>query len=227
MRTKLLGALAGACLLAVSGTAEAGPVTFDYTGTVSDFSDPLGALPSSVASGSGFELSYTFESSISDEHSSSNVGFYRHSSGLFTDFTVTIGDAVFSLHPTATGGNILVFDDFSPNGDVFQSVGFLDDGYGYVGIRAIQEFRDSSADAFASDALPLTAPNVADFTDRNFFRLFGILSGFSDPFFIDGTIDAFQASDPVAVPEPPSMALFAAGLAALVWLAAWRRQPKA
>ena len=75
----------------MAGPAQAGPITFAYTSTVSFVYDGLGTLPSSIAPGAEFVFSYTFDSTTPDAFpGNSNSGYFPQSSGVFVNFVKTI-----------------------------------------------------------------------------------------------------------------------------------------
>lgn len=225
MKRKLLGALAGAWVLATAGTVQAGPVTFTYEGTVDYFQDDLGTLPSGMGLGSTYTLSYTFESTTPDIQPSTSI--YGTYNDALANFTVTIGGIVFSFDPS--GDDVIyMVDDYLGYAETYQAFAYMEDVYGYSLVASTQIFQGSSGAALASDALPLSPPNPGDFNITSLLNFYGWGPDFMSFFSIRaGDIRLLsQVTDPVAVPEPSSLALFGFGLAAIGLLARVRARKR-
>jgi PEP-CTERM motif len=192
------GLLALACIVS---PAAAAPVTFAFTGVVTD--DPFG-LSSSGAPISG---RYTFDSAATDSIADPQTGAFA-STGPTFGFHADVDGRGFSVAGlTVTTGNDLA------TGDSYGAIAF--DG----GLTLEIFLQDASSLALASDALPLQAPALTDFPVRQ-FRLFG-----TDVEFL-GSIDTLACvggCSALTVPEPGSLALTLLSLG-LVGGLAHRRQ---
>jgi len=141
-----LASLAAAC------TALAAPVTFSFTGTVTD--DPFGLGFASFAG------SYTFESTAGDAAPSASTGSYDSSGpgfGIAVDF-----DAGAATASVVGALNIGIANDFAGPVDQYTVTGLA----GTVELGLFLE--DLTATAFSSDALPQLPPDLADFGFRQF-----------------------------------------------------------
>ena len=172
-----------------AGVAHALPLTFHFTGAVTD--DPFG----SSHFGAPISGSYTFDSAALDVIPGAAVGGYISLGPAFS-FVATVDGTAFS-----SVGSVVVN---TVNAVADQYAVTADDGSTNLELF----FEDASATAFASDALPLPPPFAA-FGFRE-FRLFGRGVEFL------GSVDTFTAGDvPAAIPEPASALLIAAGLLGL------------
>jgi hypothetical protein len=202
----------GALLMAC--TAHAAPITFFYTGHLtqiasldpaSPFPDPITDDPSDPTTFSG---SFTFNSLALDQiPGDPQTGSYASAGGPF-GFTLALGGLTFDFG----GVNIGVLNNYPfPVGDQYQVLYFVnptDDNP--TGIQLLVQLTDLTATAFAGDSLPLTPPALSAFTFTNFFFTDTIAG---DQVEVAGVIDSLQ------VPEPATSALLVTGL----WLIAWRR----
>jgi hypothetical protein len=188
-----------AVALAGLGAACAGlaaPVTFSFTGTVTD--DPFGVGLVSFAG------SYTFESAAGDAVPAASTGSYDSSGpgfGIAVDFDA--GAATASVVGTL---NIGIANDFADPVDQYTVTGLA----GTVELGLFLE--DLTATAFGSDALPQLPPALAAFGFRQ-FRWFD--TDMNDPHEILGTVDSLVCTAGCgAVPEPGSALLLVAALLA-------------
>ena len=180
-------------LLAACATCGvAAPVTFSFTGTVTD--DPFG-LSSFGAPISG---SYTFESTAVDAIAGPTSASYL-STGAGFGFAANVDGTPYAVSGLLSIGILNSIAD--------QYAVIADDGT----LRLELFLEDPSAAALSGDALPLTAPALASFSFRQ-FRLFG-----SEVEFL-GSIDTLACSagcGAANVPEPAPLALVCAALLGL------------
>ena len=197
-------------LTGLTGAATAAPVTYAFTGSVSD--DPFGV---GLASFSG---TYTFDSAAVDLVAASHTGSYTSSGVAFGIAVVFDGGAVsvdlYGLPTTVL--NIGVADNFAGPVDQYAVTGLA----GSVELGLF--FEDTLAIAFSSDGLPVPAPLLAAFSFRQ-FRWFD--TDAANPHEILGNIESLSCvagCDSVPVPEPGS--LWLAGLALSAGALATRRR---
>jgi hypothetical protein len=172
--------------------AYAAPITFSFTGSVTD--DPFGLS----SFGAPIAGSYTFDSDATDAIPDPATGSYA-SSGAGFDFTVTVDGTTYSVMGGVTVNTV-------------NDVGV--DQYGVIGddgsLILELSFEDGTQTALSSDALPLVAPTISGFAFRQ-FRLFGEEVEFL------GTINTLVCTTGCdgggTVPEPPSPWLVSLGLA--------------
>lgn len=175
------------------GPAHGAPVTFAFTGTITD--DPFG-LSSFGAPISG---SFSFDAGVPDLIADPATGSFA-SVGPGFGFSVNVDG---TLYPSFGAVTVNTADNIVAG-----------DQYGVIATNALFSLeiflQDSTAAALSSDALPPIPPALAGFDFRQ-FRLFG-----DDAEFL-GTVDTLTCLSgcTVAVPEPGSAALvlLALGLA--------------
>jgi hypothetical protein len=164
---------------------HASPVTYAFTGAVTD--DPFGL------SGLGATIngSFVFDASALDAIASPATGSYA-STGPAYGFTVQISGQTYAL-----GGALVV--------NTANDIGV--DQYGVLAQDAAITlelfFQDATSSALMSDALPKSVPSVAAFDSRQ-FRLFS-----ADAEFL-GSIDTLSCTDgcsSAAVSEPTTVLL--------------------
>jgi hypothetical protein len=208
---KLASSLAAAAWLCTGWAAPcaAVPLTFDFTGSVTQtVFDPNDPFAGTIGFGTAFSGSYTFESTAPDGIPFASNGSYA-SFGVPYQFTVTIGGFTFS---TSDVLNVSVGNGGTDQYSVFACVGIPF----CFGSSASLLLEDLDGAAFASDALPTTAPLLSAFEVALFtFR------GFVDDNQVEiiGQLETLACSagcDPVGtpVPEPGTLVLVASALAA-------------
>jgi hypothetical protein len=185
--------------LIYTATAQAIPITFSFTGGVTN--DPFG-LSSLGAPISG---NYTFESTAVDAIPAANTGSYT-SIGPGFGFNATVDGNPFSVSGSL---NVSVLNSLIDQYLVTATDGTL---------TLELFFQDNTGTALASDALPLTPPPLAAFAIRE-FRLFAPDAEFT------GSVDTLVCSAGCngtggTIPEPGTLWLLGASLAALL---VWRR----
>jgi PEP-CTERM motif len=202
MRCFLVGLVALATF--VAGEAHASPITFDFSGNVTqvpvlDPSDPFGGT---IAFGTPFTGSFTFESLTLDSDPAATSASYQMTCGSPLGLAVTIG------------GNLFTATDFLA---INLQNGFSD-FYGVLAcvvacgadLTISLSFIASAGGALSGTALPLVPPDLANF-DLATFALSGFIDG--NQVQIDGDITSLSV-DGNPIPEPGTLLLFAAGMAA-------------
>lgn len=184
-----------ACALCI-GIAHAAPLSFDFSGAVTD--DPFGVshLGAPIAG------SFSFDPAALDLIPDATTGGYLSQGGDF-GFTVTVDGAPFSVAGSLFIGVV--------NAGTDQYTVTADNGSTTLELL----FDDASGTAFTSDALP-TSVSLAAFAFRQ-FRLFDNGAEFL------GSVDTLTAGATPPVPEPTSTALLGAGLLLMALLAFGRR----
>jgi hypothetical protein len=178
----------------LASAAHASPVTYSFTGTVTD--DPYGlSSPGAAIAGS-----FVFDSSAVDAIASPSTGSFL-SSGAAYGFNVDVGG-----HLYAVAGGVVV--------NTANDIGV--DQYGVVAQDSSLDlelfFQDATSSALSSDALPTSVPSIAAFD----FRQFRLFSG--DAEFL-GSVDSLSCTagcTVAAVPEPGTALLLGPSLFALV-----------
>jgi len=210
----VVGGLLSGSLLANSAMATL--VTFNFTGAVTSVGTQLAGGPFSV--GQAATGSYSFESTTPVSVSGVTGTYNGALTGSPTHLNVTIGTYVASL--AAGDNNIQVKNTAGASGDAYKVEGLFSGSP--VGTHDARSFDISlthpSGNPFNSVALPTTPPSLNTFADRT-LRLVFENGGNSRT-----VIVALGAL--TAVPLPPAVILFGAGLIALVGLGAgsWRQR---
>ncbi len=207
------GLVSGGLLI---NSAMATLVTFNFTGAVSSVGSQLAGGPFSVSQ--AVTGSYTFESTT-PVTVVGNTGNYNGALGVSpAHLNVNFGTYVASL---AVGdNNIAVKNTAGLSGDAYKVEGlFSGNPVGTHDARNFAlELTNPSGNPFNSVALPTTPPSLNSFADRT-LRLVFENGGNSRTVIV--------ALGPLtAVPLPPAVILFGAGLIALVGLGAgsWRQR---
>lgn len=192
--------------LAFGGVASANPITFTFSGSVTQTNfDPNDPFFGAVAFGSLFSGDYTFDPAAPDGNASGSGGSYNAAGAPF-GWNLLLGGRNFSNDLL----NIGVANNFGTGADQYTVTG----GLGTDLVLALF-FEDGTGTVFAGDALPL-ALSLSSF-GFNSFVLSGLLDG--NQIEIQGSITALQSlgQTPTVVPEPATLSLLAAGLAAFGW----------
>ncbi|WP_186406020.1 PEP-CTERM sorting domain-containing protein [Candidatus Accumulibacter aalborgensis] len=201
-------------------SARANAVTFNFTGRAYAVNAPWDSFFSVGDSVTG---SYTFESTTPDLNAEPGIGDYLNA---LIGLTISVGGTIFHSQPGYQF--IYVVDNesieispgvYRPPMDLYQVFSDLQPGLGYSHIRTNLYFSDSSQNIFASDALPLTFPDVSKF-DYSLLQVFGFELGPYNPH--SGAV-FFSITSPAAIPEPSSILLLGSGLG-MIGSAAWRRR---
>lgn len=195
--------------------ADAAPITFNFTGTVTQMNvDPEGPIPGDATFGTPFSGSYTFESTSVDLIAQPGSGSYTSPQGPPSRFVVEIGG---SNSGTNNFLNIGVVDGASS--DFYSVTACGDVACSFFSLELL--FQDLDGTAFASDALPLDAPPFAAFELAAFAFRFDIqqrqveiLGQVTSLTCVDGCA---PTPEPTPVPEPATVVMCATGLIASVF----------
>jgi len=195
MRKICVVALACGIIL-VAGAAQALPITFSFTGKVTD--DPFGQS----SFGAPISGSYTFDSAAVDSIASPTTGSFA-SAGAGFGFTANVDGTNYSVLGTLTVNTA-------------NNIAGGIDQYGAIAQDSLLDLelflQDATGTALASDALPLLPPALASFGFRQ-FRLFS-----ADAEFL-GSVDSLVCTSGCgvqSVPEPGSLLLMSLALASLL-----------
>jgi hypothetical protein len=193
--------------IAILADAHADPITFNFTGTVTQV--PIDDFATGIQFLDGITGSFTFDSTAVDAIAAPASGSFT-STGAPFGMTVSIGAGAVT---------------FSESG--FLNIGILNSFVDQYTVLASSPalmldlfFQDNTGAAFASDGLPLSPPPVGFFLQREFHLDQTGVAG--DETQVDGTITSLTcASGCVAssVPEPSSVGLLFVGT---ILLGGWR-----
>jgi len=197
LRTQLQICLfVGISIVTSSLAATASPITFAFTGTVTQVSlDDPDVFAGAVDVGTRFDGTYTFESTATDAIGGGTDGSY------FSPFALSVDFAGDSLGAFAVTGFVVNTRNGSP------------DQYGVFGSDAtveIQFLLESNSNPLTSDALLLAPPVLSAFPQRLF--TFRFASGLPE---VLGDLTSLTCVEGcTAVPEPGTLSLVLLGLGA-------------
>jgi len=207
-------------------SAGASPITFSFAGAVSQLPnfDPNDPFSGTIAFGTSFLGSYTFDSAAADGDPALNSGSYSVTSGSPYGLTVTIGGNTFFASNFL---NIGVANDFAGPVDIYTVLAQKTVGADTFDIELLLE--DFQASVFSNALLPLDAPPFTSF-ELATFSLMGFIGG--NQVEILGQLNSLRCvagcvtSGGPTVPEPNSGLLVFSGLAGLVLMRRWLRRSR-
>ncbi len=192
-------------VLTLTAPASAEPITFQFTGTVTQISDPFDGIDF----GTPFSGSFRFDTAAPDGAPGAQEGSYLSSGSPF-GLGITVGDP-FIIGFSSPEVSIGVCNNCA-EGDFYTVLTPLAPD---APVRISLTFQDVEGSIFGSDGLPASAMDISAFELRDLYMFYSI----SDPeigqqdFEIGGTIDSLSAR--TAVPEPGTLLLLSAGFMAL------------
>ena len=188
----LIGCAAALCMVA----APAAPITFGFTGAVTDDPGGTGSLGASISG------SYSFDSLATDAIAGPSTGSFA-SLGAAFGFEAIVAGIRYAVQGRST---VNTADKIG----VDQYGVLADDGL----LRLELIFQDMTQTALASDALPLQPFSLASFG----FRQFVLVDFRDDTQFIGSvtSLDCLAGCATQPLPEPGSLPLLALAMAALL-----------
>jgi hypothetical protein len=170
-----LGTLVG--ILAAS--APAAPVTYWFSGYVSEISNPSNAMPFNVTIGAPFAAQLTYDPSLVgfsnlNSYPGGDIGFYyfTNTSGFSMKFQIAGHTITNTARPGRNCGLIGVYDQFNNEDSYWAETGgsltvdgspYLSDPYFSVIAMYLD---DDSKTAFSTVAIPTNAPVLSQFTSH-------------------------------------------------------------
>jgi hypothetical protein len=209
-----------------TASGEAAPITFTFTGTVTQINTVFGQpRPEGISAGSAIDGHFTFESTASDRITDPRFGLFTSPAGAPYGLSLTIGPHTFS-----TSGLFDVNVENDADGeDSFGFRGCSDAECGSTVAALI--VRDSTGAVFDSDALRLTPPPFSAF-DSSVFWIYGPIGPNGNLIEIVGWVNSLAcgagcepASTPV--PEPGTLGLVGLAVSALIGRRARSRRNQA
>jgi len=199
------------CLGLFATVATAAPVTFNFTGAISEVHSSLFPTFNTSQTLTG---SYTFNPATVDSNPSANIGRYN---GTIQALTVNLGSYTATLGNS--GSNFIEIRN-QVSSDRYEVRAPLTGPTvnGFSPLRFRIELIDPSATAFNNANLPTTAPSLSSFAASRFRIIFEDGNGNAR---VRGALTSLTA-----VPLPAAVVLFGAGLVALAGLGAgsWRQR---
>jgi hypothetical protein len=193
------------CFAALASVSQAGPITLQYSGSVTQV--PIDDLYGDIASGAPVQLTYTFESTATDQIPADSTSASYLSSGIPFVMTLSLPGHIFTADAFVQIGIL--------NALVDQYTVFATTASGDVTIEIF--LQDNSGTVFANDSLPLAAPQLASFTLKDFhYHEIGTNGETQfDGQLADGTS--------VVIPEPSTAVALLTGFGALLLTRSLRR----
>ena len=222
-------ALIAAGALAYASPTSAAPVTFDFSGTVTQLStDPDDPFNGTVGFGTAFFGSYVFESTAPDAIAGAGSGSYTSPAGSPYGLSVTIG--VSNKAATSDFLNIGVVNGATD----FYTVLACEGGSGCPNLLIELLFEDLAGLMLSSDALPLDTLalgsafgtlTVRGNAGGNQVEVLGVITSLAC---VSGCVappDPNPGPDPnpAPIPEPATLVLCMTGLAGGLWTRARKR----
>ena len=209
MKSKVLGLLV-AVVATLPMAAQAAPITFSFTGTITSINDPLNAF-AGISSGTAFSGSYTFDSTTPDADGSETVGRYA---GALQAFTLNIGAYSLTFPGEGSPNQVVVRNNIGAGGTI-DTYNVLADfvafgGYGDFDLLGLGGQGPNTV--FGSDALPSTPDFFADLATTTFWLDLKEQSKGSTGA-LRGTLTALTTT--TSVPEPGVLGLLGLGLLGL------------
>lgn len=217
LKRKILSTLLvlASCSISLVDDASANPITFSFSGVVTNYQYAGGNNPSdtfggSIAVGTPFSGTYTFNSNAAGIYTMPVVELAFPSVGAPFGFSVDVGANHFSTNrvTVAVANNIVnTFDPSQPSPieDVYWA------GYTFLDKPSISiGLYDTTALSFDYPYLPLTPPALNGFEGKIFSLNFVESSDYLNDYKVTGEIQTLRQ-----VPEPGSLAMISIGLASL------------
>ena len=203
--------------------ASAAPVTFYFQGEVTAVDDADDVLHGIIHVGEVFTGTYVFESTTPDINIAPGVGVYRESAppaGI--RFGIGQYGGLFQTDPSNVAQVIEVDDGPLVDRYFYGSFFNLAHGPGEFVDGIFIELFDNTATAFNSEALPLTPPDLALFTQSRLqIDGHGFTTDFGTPLYqihakLRSLRDLPPDTDPIPAPEPGTLTLLLTGGLGLV-----------
>jgi PEP-CTERM motif len=232
LSNRLAALTAAACvavaLVPAASPAEAALITFKFEGLVvgTDYQDGFALFPGASA-GSPFSGFFVFDSTTPDTNPDPNIGNYQQTVGAFA-FSLagktiafdTAGVVGIPIDPRSTYPILVEPRRYDIAGGTIVDVAGETSSI-TVGVELL-----AFEDVLTTDALPLTPPNLADFTITSAAFNFSSLDTTTN---VRGGLTSFTlaagapgSERPEQVPEPATIALLGIGLGCVALLRRWR-----